>query len=181
MKRLHVHVSVEDITHSIGFYSALFAAQPSVVKSDYAKWMLEDPRVNFAISTRGREPGLDHLGIQVENTDELHEVYARLREAGGNIIEQGQTTCCYAASEKSWIDDPAGISWETFHTTGESTVYGTSAPKQELAKRACCGPTADTIAQSAKACCGFHDPTRGFDETDHTAGRFTGKMGKRTR
>ena len=92
MKRLHVHVSVEDLGHSIGFYSALFAAQPSVVKQDYAKWMLEDPRVNFAISTRGREPGLDHLGIQVESTDELHEVYTRLRKAGGNVIEQGQTT-----------------------------------------------------------------------------------------
>jgi catechol 2,3-dioxygenase-like lactoylglutathione lyase family enzyme len=124
MKRLHVHVSVEDIQRSIGFYSALFAAQPSLVKRDYAKWMLEDPRVNFAISTRGREVGLDHLGIQVENTDELHEVYARLEQAGGNIIEQGQTACCYAKSEKSWIDDPAGIAWETFHTTGESTTYG---------------------------------------------------------
>jgi catechol 2,3-dioxygenase-like lactoylglutathione lyase family enzyme len=124
MKRLHVHVSVADIPHSIGFYSALFAAKPVVVKPDYAKWMLEDPRVNFAISTRGREAGLDHLGIQVENTEELQEVYARLREAGGDIVEQGQTTCCYAKSEKSWIDDPAGIAWETFHTSGESTVYG---------------------------------------------------------
>ena len=124
MKRLHVHVSVEDIPHSIGFYSALFAAEPAVVKPDYAKWMLEDPRVNFAISTRGREPGLDHLGIQVENTDELLEVYGRLRKAGGDIIEQGETACCYAKSEKSWIDDPAGISWETFHTTGDSIVYG---------------------------------------------------------
>jgi catechol 2,3-dioxygenase-like lactoylglutathione lyase family enzyme len=109
MKRLHVHVAVKDILQSIGFYSALFAAQPAVVKSDYAKWMLDDPRVNFAISTRGREPGLDHLGIQVEDAGELHEVYARLREAGGNIIEQGETACCYAKSEKSWIDDPAGI------------------------------------------------------------------------
>src|ERR1700757_3053588 len=124
MKRLHVHVSVEDIQQSVGFYSALFASQPSVVKSDYAKWMLEDPRVNFAISTRGREPGLDHLGIQVESSDELQEVYGRLRQAGGNVIEQGETACCYAKSEKSWIDDPAGIAWETFHTTGESIVYG---------------------------------------------------------
>ena len=124
MKRLHVHVSVADIAQSIGFYSALFAAKPTVVQPDYAKWMLDDPRVNFAISTRGRKVGLDHLGIQVENADELQEVYARLREAGGDIIAQGQTTCCYAKSEKSWIDDPAGISWETFHTTGESRVYG---------------------------------------------------------
>jgi len=151
MKRLHVHVSVDDISRSIGFYSALFAAQPSVVKSDYAKWMLEDPRVNFAISTRGRQPGLDHLGIQVENTDELHEVYARLREAGGDIIEQGQTTCCYAQSEKSWIDDPAGIAWETFLTTGESTTYGDGsgerAPRVAHEKQsACCVPQAAPIA-----------------------------------
>ena len=119
MKRMHVHVSVEDLQHSIGFYSALFAAEPAVVKPDYAKWMLEDPRVNFAISTRGRQPGLDHLGIQVESNDELHEVYARLHKAGGEVIEQGETACCYAKSEKSWIDDPAGIAWETFHTIGE--------------------------------------------------------------
>ena len=105
--------------HAIGFYSALFATQPAVVKTDYAKWMLDDPRVNFAISTRGRAPGLNHLGIQVEDKAELHEVYARLRQAGGPVIEQGETACCYAKSEKSWIEDPAGIAWETFHTTGE--------------------------------------------------------------
>src|ERR1700754_4974266 len=99
MKRLHVHVSVEDIPHSIGFYSALFAAKPTVVKPDYAKWMLDDPRVNFAISTRGRETGLDHLGIQVESTDELHEVYGLLHEAGGRIVAQGKPACCYATSE----------------------------------------------------------------------------------
>ncbi len=155
MKRLHVHVSVEDISHSVGFYSALFAAQPTVVKPDYAKWMLEDPRVNFAISTRGREPGLDHLGIQVENTDELHEVYARLREAGGDIIEQGETTCCYAKSEKSWIDDPAGIAWETFHTTGESTVYGDGSGENQARtahekQNACCAPSP---AAKATPCC----------------------------
>jgi catechol 2,3-dioxygenase-like lactoylglutathione lyase family enzyme len=100
MKRLHVHVAVDDLPRSVGFYSALFAAQPAVLKPDYAKWLLDDPRVNFAISTRGREPGLDHLGIQAENGDELKEIYARLRTAGGEIIEQGQTTCCYAKSEK---------------------------------------------------------------------------------
>jgi len=156
MKRLHVHVSVEDIPHSINFYSALFAAKPSVVKTDYAKWMLDDPRVNFAISTRGREPGLDHLGIQVEDTDELQEVYARMRQAGGNIIEQGQTTCCYAKSEKSWIDDPAGIAWETFHTTGESTVYGdgTGENRARIAheKQSSCG--APQAAPASSACCG---------------------------
>src|SRR5882757_11392003 len=117
MKRLHVHVAVDDLSRSIGFYSTLFAAKPSVLKDDYAKWMLDDPRVNFAISARGSEPGLDHLGIQVESADELQEVYSRLRQAGGAIVEQGQTACCYAKSEKSWIDDPAGIAWETFFTT----------------------------------------------------------------
>jgi catechol 2,3-dioxygenase-like lactoylglutathione lyase family enzyme len=126
MKRIHVHVGVADLEESIGFYSALFATQPTVVKADYAKWMLDDPRVNFAISTRGKRPGLDPLGIPVESKDELGEVYARLRQAGGTILEQGQTTCCYAESEKSWIGDPAGISWETFFTTGESTDYGVS-------------------------------------------------------
>src|SRR5580700_10018641 len=157
MKRLHVHVSVEDIQKSVGFYSALFAAQPVVVKSDYAKWMLEDPRVNFAISTRGREPGLDHLGIQVENADELQEVYARLREAGGDVIEQGETTCCYAKSEKSWIDDPAGIAWETFHTTGESITYGDGTGENAVRvahekQGACSAPQAQS-AKAASACC----------------------------
>ena len=158
MKRLHVHVAVDDIDRSIAFYSALFAATPSVTKPDYAKWMLDDPRVNFALSTRGREPGLDHLGIQVETRDELHEVYARLRQAGGTVDEQGQTACCYAKSEKSWIDDPAGIAWETFFTTGESTDYGDGtgeriarvAHEKDGAKSgACCAPT----AAPASACC----------------------------
>jgi len=164
MKRLHVHVSVEDIKQSVGFYSALFASEPSVLKSDYAKWMLEDPRVNFAISTRGREPGLDHLGIQVESSDELQEVYARLRQAGGDVIEQGETACCYAKSEKSWIDDPAGIAWETFHTTGESIVYGDGSgenharvahekqhEKQQEKQSACCAPKA--APKPSSACC----------------------------
>ena len=156
MKRLHVHVSVADLSQSVGFYSALFAAQPVVVKPDYAKWMLDDPRVNFAISTRGREPGLDHLGIQVETSGELHEVHARLREAGGTVIEQGQTTCCYSKSEKSWIDDPSGISWETFHTTGESTDYGDGsgerAPRVAHEKSACCAPASE-VAEASASCC----------------------------
>src|ERR1700736_3723748 len=157
MKRLHVHVAVENLSQSIGFYSALFAAQPAMVKTDYAKWMLEDPRVNFAISTRGRQPGLDHLGIQVENADELQEVYARLREAGGEIIEQGETACCYAKSEKSWIDDPAGIAWETFLTTGESVDYGDGTGGRAVRgahkkQSACCVPKAAPVA-TASACC----------------------------
>ncbi len=154
MKRLHVHVAVDDLNRSIGFYSALFDAAPAVTKSDYAKWMLEDPRVNFAISTRGRTPGLDHLGIQVEDKTELHEVFARLRKAGGTVIEQGETACCYAKSEKSWIDDPAGISWETFHTTGESITYGDGTGENEAriaGEKACCVPSAAPAAKSA--CC----------------------------
>ena len=153
MKRLYVHMAVENLPQSIGFYSALFAAQPAVVKTDYAKWMLDDPRVNFAISTRGRQPGLDHLGIQAESEGELHEVYSRLREAGGNIIEQGQTACCYAKSEKSWIDDPSGIAWETFLTTGESTSYGDGSGEREprvahQKQSACCIPQAAPTAGS---------------------------------
>jgi len=142
MKRLHVHVAVDDLQHSIGFYSALFAARPTVIKTDYAKWMLDDPRVNFAISARGRVTGLDHLGIQVEDKNELSEVYARLHKAGGKVIEQGQTNCCYAKSEKSWIDDPSGISWETFLTTGESTDYGDGSGEREARiahTQTCCG------------------------------------------
>jgi predicted enzyme related to lactoylglutathione lyase len=149
VKRMHVHVAVDDLKQSINFYSALFAAQPSVTKVDYAKWMLDDPRVNFAISTRGRQAGLDHLGIQVEDKDELNEVYARLHQAGGTVIEQGQTSCCYAKSEKSWIDDPAGISWETFLTTGESTDYGDGSAERmaHVAKeRSCCAPQPATAS-----------------------------------
>jgi catechol 2,3-dioxygenase-like lactoylglutathione lyase family enzyme len=155
MKRLHVHVSVENLDQSIGFYSALFAAKPNVVKPDYAKWMLDDPRVNFAISMRGNAPGLDHLGVQVESKAELSEVYSRLRQAGGTIFEQGQTTCCYARSEKSWIDDPAGISWETFFTTGESTDYGTSVEKGARLAHvgACCAPQAAPAVEETSACC----------------------------
>ena len=156
MKRMHVHVAVDDLAASINFYSALFAAEPSLVKPDYAKWMLDDPRVNFAISARGRAAGLDHLGIQVEDKNELNEVYARLHEAGGTVIEQGQTACCYAKSEKSWIDDPAGIGWETFLTTGESTTYGDGSGEREarIAKaindtKSCCAPETSGATSSA--------------------------------
>jgi len=139
MKRMHVHVAVDNLDKVIGFYSTLFAAKPSVVKPDYAKWMLDDPRVNFAISMRGAKTGLNHLGIQVESKDELAEVSARLKEADAPVLEEGKTTCCYAKSEKSWIDDPAGISWETFLTTGESTDYGSSRPQDvRVAHAACC-------------------------------------------
>jgi predicted enzyme related to lactoylglutathione lyase len=149
MKRMHVHVAVDDLAAAMKFYAALFAAEPSVVKRDYAKWMLDDPRVNFAISARGRARGLDHLGIQVETKDELNEVNARLQQAGGQVVEQGQTNCCYARSEKSWIDDPAGIAWETFLTFGETTDYGDGSSEREarIAK------AAENTTDKTKACC----------------------------
>jgi catechol 2,3-dioxygenase-like lactoylglutathione lyase family enzyme len=157
MKRLHVHIAVENLSEAIGFYSALFAAKPSVEKPDYAKWMLDDPRVNFAISARGRAPGLNHLGIQVENEDELQEVYGRLKAANRPVIEQGKTVCCYAKSEKAWIDDPAGIAWETFLTTGESTVYGDGSGEKVGDARIAFEPRAEAIEKNPKrasACCG---------------------------
>lgn len=160
MKRLHVHMAVGDLDQSIRFYSTLFAAPPTVRKDDYAKWMLEDPRVNFAISTRGGGSGVDHLGIQVEDQAELGEVYGRLKAAERPVLEEGKTTCCYAQSEKSWIADPQGIAWEAFLTTGESTTYGTSAPLETIGKPAagaCCGPSESAPPKGptrASACCG---------------------------
>ena len=151
MKRLHVHVAVEDLTHAIRFYSTLFASEPTVVKDDYAKWMLDDPRVNFAISMRGRKVGLDHLGIQVETPDELQDVYGRMRNAERPILEVGNTVCCYAKSEKSWIDDPAGISWEAFHTTGASTFYGHSAKRADGVRLAGDEPSSSRCAPEASA------------------------------
>ena len=139
MKRLHVHVAVDDLDRSIGFYSTLFAAQPTVTKPDYAKWMLDDPRVNFAISMRGSAAGVEHLGIQVEDAGELAEVYGRLANADAPVVEGGKTTCCYAKSEKSWITDPQGVVWETFLTEGESTSYGTSATIDALTAKSACG------------------------------------------
>jgi catechol-2,3-dioxygenase len=145
MKRFHVHVSVGDLAESVRFYSQLFGAEPSVRKGDYAKWMLEDPRVNFAISQRGATPGVQHVGIQVENRAELEEVYARLRRAARPVFEEGATTCCYAHSEKSWIEDPQGVQWETFLSTGESTVYGRDParfqPAPSWQDSACCAPS----------------------------------------
>jgi len=140
MKRLHVHVSVDDLDKSIRFYSTLFAAEPTVTKSDYAKWMLEDPRVNFAISQRGDEPGVRHLGIQVDNRTELADVYSRLQRAEAPILDEGATTCCYAQSEKRWVEDPQGVQWETFLTTGASTTYG-EAPQRQRQGKPCCEPT----------------------------------------
>ena len=145
MKRFHVHVAVTDLTASIRFYSALFATEPTVVKGDYAKWMLDDPRVNFAISLRGATPGLDHLGVQVENEVELAEMHARLEGAALPVDTQMGTACCYAKSNKYWTVDPQGIAWESYHTLNDIPVFGesrkaqNSAPASEVA--ACCAPS----------------------------------------
>ena len=148
MKRLHVHVGVEDLDRSIAFYSGLFGAQPSVTKSDYAKWMLDDPRVNFAISSGERpQRGVEHLGIQVESEDELAEVYGRLAAADRPVLDEGRTTCCYAKSRKSWIADPDGVIWEAFHTVGDATVYGGSPAFDALA-----ASEAPDGAEPAKCC-----------------------------
>lgn len=157
MKRLHVHVSVEDVAQSVRFYSTLFAAEPTVLKPDYAKWMLDDPRVNFAISQRGAAPGIEHLGIQVETLDELQEVYARLKAADRPVLEEGATTCCYHHSEKAWISDPQGVAWETFLTTGESTVYGGGPDLEPMKAAACCAP-AKGDATPAACCTPHHGP-----------------------
>jgi len=151
MKRLHVHVGVADLDRSVAFYSILFGARPTVVKDDYAKWMLDDPRVNFAISTgQERGEGVRHLGIQAESTEELGQVYGQLRAADRPVLEEGRTTCCYAKSEKSWIADPDGVVWEAFYTDGDSTVYGDSPALGTLAdsvpEKACCLPAAPQAA-----------------------------------
>jgi catechol 2,3-dioxygenase-like lactoylglutathione lyase family enzyme len=138
MKRLHIHVSVTDLEQSIGFYSTLFATTPSVRKPDYAKWMLDDPRVNFAISTQPSATGIEHLGIQVEDQAELTEVYERLNRAGRPVLDETNTTCCYAKSDKRWVTDPQGIAWETFLTHGEATTYGDRGPLPEKAAAPCC-------------------------------------------
>ena len=142
MKRMHVHVGVDDLTRSMRFYSALFGAVPTVVKPDYAKWMLDDPRLNFAISAGHATRGIEHLGIQVEDHAELAEVYGRLKTADRPLLDEGATTCCYAKSTKSWIADPQGVVWETFLTQGEATAYGSDPALASLAaaEGACCAP-----------------------------------------
>jgi catechol 2,3-dioxygenase-like lactoylglutathione lyase family enzyme len=149
VKRIHLHVNVADLTQSISFYNTLFGAAPAVVKDDYARWMLDDPRVNFAISQRARAEGVDHIGIQVDSADELGELAGRLKAAGAETFDQEATTCCYAKSDKSWVNDPAGVRWETFFTFGEATSYGEDQILP-VPTSACCG-SADKA--SAEACC----------------------------
>ena len=143
MKRFHVHVAVHDLKQSIRFYSTLFAAEPTVIKEDYAKWQLDDPRVNFAISTRAAKAGIDHLGIQAENGEELEDIGSRLAQADVAITPQKGASCCYAKSDQYWTLDPQGIAWESFHTLESALVYGKDAGVREIqAKPACCAPAA---------------------------------------
>lgn len=124
MKTFHVHVRVKDLNESIAFYNALFNSHPTVVKPDYAKWMLQDPRINYAISTGHTDLGIEHLGLQADNEAELKELHSNLQQAKGTIREEGDCTCCYSKSQKSWITDPQGVDWEAFYTYGTATVYG---------------------------------------------------------
>jgi len=158
MTRFHVHVAVEDLAQSVRFYSTLFGVEPTVRKPDYAKWMLEDPRVNFAISHRGGKLGVQHLGIQAEDEGELTDIFGRLERAERPVLEEKATTCCYAQSDKQWVSDPQGVAWETFLTHGESTVYGRSGAVSQLeeitsasAEASCCGPSPAALAAAPGA------------------------------
>jgi len=163
MNRMHIHVGVEDLNQSIKFYSALFGAQPAKVKADYAKWMVEDPRINFAISTRSGNKGLNHLGLQVDESSELEAIRERLKNADMALFDEGETVCCYAKSEKSWVEDPAGIAWEAYQTMEDAQLFsqhdavdnkgevatveksggGCCAPAPK-AEASCCAPTQKT-------------------------------------
>jgi len=168
MKRFHVHAHVADLQASVDFYSKLFGTGPTRVESDYAKWMLEDPRINFAISTRGGRPGVDHLGIQTDDAEELAELKARAAAADLATQDEGQTTCCYARSEKHWVTDPQGIAWEHFHTLADIPVFSerdaaaaAALPSSPASASACCAPTtrgkpvgiAVTAAKPSSSCC----------------------------
>ena len=166
MKRFHIHVAVDDLAANIRFYSTVFGATPTVNKPDYAKWMLDDPRINFAISARGRTAGVDHLGLQVDSDDELEALRAQLTRTDADLFTQQGATCCYAASNKHWITDPNGIAWESFHTLSSVPMFGVdeapTAPEQEQEqKQACCAPpahdtaltTTSTAAAGTKSAC----------------------------
>ena len=143
MKRFHVHVSVNDIPQSVRFYSALFASPPTVLKDDYAKWQLEDPKVNFAISHRGGKTGVDHLGMQAEDGAELEDIGSRLAQADVSVLPQKEASCCYAKSDKYWTIDPQGVPWESFHSLDSVPMYGSDTRLEvREAKAACCAPAA---------------------------------------
>ena len=158
MKRFHVHAHVEDLQASIAFYSKMFAAEPARLETDYAKWMLEDPRINFAISARGGKPGVDHLGVQTDTDEELAELQARARAADMALLDEGETTCCYARSEKHWVTDPQGIAWEHFHTLESIPTFSRTSAGVPTAA-ACCGsatpggkPVAIPVKQVSSCC-----------------------------
>ena len=166
MKRFHIHVSVSDLSQSIKFYSTLFGAEPSRIEADYAKWMLEDPRVNFAIST-GRQPaGVNHLGFQVDSADELKGLHSQLQAADARLIEETDQPCCYARSDKYWITDPTGIAWESFHSLSSIPVYGEDTPvfdhgqsvvptrsAETASNTTCCVPKQPEAATAKSSCC----------------------------
>ena len=149
MKRFHVHVAVPDLQQSIRFYSTLFGSEPAVVKTDYAKWMLEDPRLNFAISQRGGGSGINHLGFQVDDAAELTALHSRLQAADAGVVAEKNVSCCYARSDKYWVSDPAGVPWESFHSLGTVPFFNGDSATDE--KGACCEPAADAKPQAA--CC----------------------------
>jgi predicted enzyme related to lactoylglutathione lyase len=168
MKRFHVHVAVNDLSKSIAFYSAMFGEQPDVVKPDYAKWMLEDPRINFAISNRGQAPGVNHLGLQAEDDAELEAIHANLQKAGTAVLPEKGAHCCYAKSDKYWVTDPQGIAWESFRSLGSIPLFGgadagsdateqaVSCGSRDALAASCCAPAAGNAAlpaTSASGCC----------------------------
>ncbi len=148
MKRFHVHVAVPDVDQGIRFYSTLFGSEPAVRKSDYAKWMLDDPRLNFAISHRGGSAGINHFGLQVESADDLAAMRTQLEAADRAVVEEKNASCCYALSDKYWVTDPAGIAWETFHSLGQIPMYGEAAAAGSDPGGACCAPGSGAKAQA---------------------------------
>lgn len=159
MKRMHIHVGVKNIEESVRFYNALFGAEPAKLKPDYAKWMLEDPHLNFAISTRAKKPGLDHMGLQVDDAGELNALRDQMSAANISTHSDGETTCCYAKSEKSWVEDPNGIAWEAYHTMEDAQIYSGNDAVSEAAccvpetlQGVCCAPKPELAADAP--CCG---------------------------
>jgi len=150
MKTIHIHVGVDNIDESVIFYSALFGAEPSKVKDDYAKWMLDDPRLNFAISTRSGKQGVEHLGIQVENDTELSDMRKRISKAEIDVFDEGETVCCYAESDKTWLQDPTGIAWETYQTMGDAQLFSQTT---EASDTACCTPVSIPVVAAKSDCC----------------------------
>lgn len=150
MKTMHIHVGVDNIEQGVRFYSAMFATQPSKLKDDYAKWELTDPRLNFAISTRSGKKGLDHLGLQVEDDAELTAMREQLTEADISTFDEGETVCCYAESDKSWVEDPAGIAWEAYRTMGEAQLFSEQTNESDSA---CCTPVNIPVVSAGSDCC----------------------------